>query len=557
MGGCDRFFRSSVFAIFGLTSIAAIGFERSATAQSIPDQIVPDQTLYVNPSLGLDTAPGTERSPLKTVTQALNLARPNTVIMLAPGTYSADTGEVFPLQLKSGVTIRGDSRTRGHSIVIQGGDFFLSRSFARQNVTIVGANQAGVIGVTITNPNPQGYGLWAESTSPIVLDSTFTGSGHDGASIVGNSAPILRNNYFYGNGANGITVYGTASPQIQENIFERTGFGINVAQNARPSIIGNRITQNKDGVVVQGRAQPILRSNVIDSNDRDGIVAIAGSRPNLGTAADPGNNTFLSNRQFDINAQKSAQTLPAFGNQISARTIGRIDLSGNPITTVASISGAGQAAPQRPTLSINSFSLPTRPSFRANPKPLLPVQASAPLPFVDRRSPLQPVASRPNSAIEIPVPAPEATAPFSLAPQLPVQVAARSPLANLPARSTLQSTRNFAPAQSMPSNRLGLLPVPRAVPPIGNVRGTSVKIWRGGGVATQTRQVSEYRFRVVVDADSEIEQAQLKSIVPAAFWTSIRGRRVMQAGAFRDRSEAIALLQNLMNQGVQAAIVQL
>lgn len=385
MGSCDRFFRSSAFAVFGLTSVAAIGvLDRSASAQTIPNPV-----LYVNPSLGLDTASGSEQSPLKSVTQALNLARPNTIIMLAPGTYSAETGEVFPLQLKSGVTIQGDSRTRGQSIVIRGGDVFLSRSFARQNVTIVGANQASVIGVTITNPNPQGYGLWAESTSPIVLDSTFTGSGHDGASIVGNAQPILRNNYFYGNGANGITVYGSASPRIQENIFERTGFGINVAQNARPSIIGNRITQNKDGIVVQGNAQPILRSNVIDSNDRDGIVAIASSRPDLGTSADPGNNTFISNRQFDINAQKSAQTLPAFGNQIATRTIGRLDLNGNPTPIVATSNE--ETAPQRPPLTINSLLTPARLDSRFNAaRPLpRPVQsnpsnrstASAPLPL--------------------------------------------------------------------------------------------------------------------------------------------------------------------------------
>lgn len=581
MGGCDQFFRSSVFAIFGLTSVATIGVvERSATAQSVPDQM-----LYVNPSLGLDTAPGTEQSPLKTVTQALNLARPNTVIMLAPGTYSANTGEVFPLQLKSGVIIRGDSRTRGQSVVIQGGDVFLSRSFARQNVTIVGANRASVIGVTITNPNPQGYGLWAESTSPIVLDSTFTGSGHDGVSIVGNSAPILRNNYFVGNGANGVTVYGSASPQIQENIFERTGFGINVAQNARPNIVGNRITQNKDGIVVQGYAQPILRNNVIDSNDRDGVVVIAGSRPNLGTASDPGNNTFLSNRQFDINAQKSTQTLPAFGNDLSARTIGRLDLSGNSITTVAS----GADAPQVP--SVNSLRLtPTRYSDRPNlaglPRPIQPalrsaLTASAPLPL-SRNAPLQlNVASRSTgtiaergASIEIPVPAPEAASAFSFAPQLPVRVTPRSTLQSEFSNVPVRPVRNFAPVRSARStfptrstSNLGLLPVPSVAPPIGNVRGTSLKIWRGDGVATQSRQIdgvgtqarqiSEYRFRVIVNAVSEIEQAQLKSIIPAAFWTSVGGRRVMQAGAFRNRAEAIALLQNLANQGVQASIVQL
>ena len=98
-------------------------------------------------------------------------------------------------------------------------------------------------------------------------------------------------------------------------------------QKAAPLLIGNRITQNKDGIVVQASAQPIVRDNSVDGNTRDGLVAIAQSRPNLGTAAAPGGNSFRNNGQFDVNVKGSSQAIAAFGNDWS-KTIGILDLTG-------------------------------------------------------------------------------------------------------------------------------------------------------------------------------------------------------------------------------------
>ena len=281
--------------------------------------------LLVNSSTGNDaTADGTDRAPFRTISQALRVAQPNTVVLLAPGRYTAETGETFPLQLKPGVVLQGNPETRGEGIVIQGSGAFLSRSFARQNVTILGATQAALVGVTVSNPQPQGYGLWVESTSPVVTDNTFTGSSHDGISVVGNSSPLIRNNYFYQNGANGITIYGTSRPEVRENVFEQTGFAINVNQNAAPLLVGNRITRNRDGVVVQANARPILRNNSVEGNERDGLVAIARSQPDLGTGSEPGGNFFRNNGQYDVNAKATSEILPAAGNEL-LKTIGRLD----------------------------------------------------------------------------------------------------------------------------------------------------------------------------------------------------------------------------------------
>ena len=551
-------FYSSVFAVFsvsGLVGFAAV----PADANPLPDPITQSaaSVIYVNSAIGSDNASGQAQSPLRTITVALDRAGSNTTIVLAPGAYSVETGEVFPIQLKPSVAIQGDPRDRGQSIIIRGGDFFLSRTFARQNVTIVGANRSTLSGVTITNPNPQGYGLWTESSSPLIVANTFTGSGHDGVSIVGNSAPILRNNYLYQNGANGITIYGTSRPELQENIIERTGFGVNIAQNAAPKLVGNRITQNKDGIVIQGNAQPILRNNVIDSNDRDGVVAIAQSRPNLGTSEDPGNNTFLSNRQFDINALRSTQTLPAFGNQLSARTVGRLDLSGvaslpEPTTNVASSAGAGQS---------RSFArLPIARPVSTNSGAIeIPVPAaltsSMPMP---QRPIARPAFPRPTMTSAV---LPIAQSPFPSASMPIARSAFPRPMAPLQTNTVIRSSTPMArtPQADMPQprrmNLAGVLPVPRTAPPIGNTSGTSVRVWQGGRSNISQAKTLGFRFRVIVRAAAASDQAQVRSMVPNAF--SLRGRGAMQAGAFRDRAEADELLQSLLNQGLQASIEQI
>jgi parallel beta-helix repeat protein len=286
--------------------------------------------LHVHPAQGNDSSgKGSQQAPLKTITHALAIAQPNTVILLAPGNYTIATGEAFPIKLKAGVTVQGNPNLRGQSVVIQGGGEFLSPTFASQNVAIVGANGAGLTGVTVTNSNPRGYGLWIESTNPLVMDNTFTGNTHDGVSVTGNSAPILRNNTFSKNGANGLSVLNAATPQVQGNVFEQNGFGVNIAQKAAPVLLDNRIIRNQDGVIVQAEARPKLRRNLIESNQRDGLVAIADSLPDLGTSTESGDNVFRSNGQLDVNARASSQIIPAYGNQILiTRVTGRVDLVG-------------------------------------------------------------------------------------------------------------------------------------------------------------------------------------------------------------------------------------
>lgn len=507
--------------------------------------------LYVNSSSGNDSSGnGSDRAPFKTITRALNAAGPNTAILLAPGTYSAQTGEKFPLMLKPKVSLQGNPNSRGQNIIIQGSGYFLSPTSAGQNITILAADEAAISGVTITNPSDRGYGLWIESSSPIITNNTFTGNTHDGISVVGTAAPLIRGNYFSQNGANGITLFGTSRAQVEENTFERTGFGINVAQEAAPLLIGNRISFNKDGVVVQASARPVLRNNSIERNQRDGVIAIAQAQPDLGTSAEPGGNVIRNNGRYDIHNAAPSWTIPAYGNQItSRRTQGRIDIAG---------------------------------TYRPAPQP--PV-ASRPLPTPQDRTHQRPIVTPP------PATPPSATAPPPTAVQPPRTGSGNGQLPPLPSRRTNTSSRSTIPADAVeipvpaaqeisqplppstppnfgsntPISSEGILPVPGPNIPVGrggyvprSMIGSTLPDTTGNPPAPPARgAVLGLRYRVVVDADSGNEVERVQAVAPGAFRNVVNGRSVMQAGAFQERQKAEALLQLLTANGLKARIEEM
>jgi parallel beta-helix repeat protein len=341
----------------GISAILAIALPQAGLAQGLPPTPVDlaaqpgaaattANLLFVNPSLGNDAGEGSQSAPFRTITRALQFAQPGTVIMLAPGTYSAESGESFPIRLQPGVTLQGDPASHGRGILLRGGGDYLSPTAARQNITLLGGNQAVIAGVTVTNPNARGYGLWIESASPTVLNSTFTGSQHDGISINGASSPLIQGNHFTSNGASGLSVFGTGQPQILNNRFEGTGYGINVADQAAPMIVNNRILNNRNGVVVQEQSRPVLRQNRIEGNAQNGVVAIAQSLPDLGTASNPGNNQFVNNGELDVNATAAETRIPAAGNGLQGdRTSGPVDLAG---TTPIPPPVSSAASPPRP-----------------------------------------------------------------------------------------------------------------------------------------------------------------------------------------------------------------
>lgn len=376
--------------------------------------------LFVNPAVGNDgLGDGSQRSPWKTLTHALEQAQPGMVIMLSAGTYSTESGEQFPIVLRDGVTLQGDPGNQGAGVLIRGGGEYLSPTVASQNVAIVAADDATLTGITVRNLSARGYGLWIESSNIQVMHNTFSQNRHDGISVTGESRPLIQGNLFHRNGASGISIFGSGQADIRDNRLEATGFGINVGQYAAPRIINNQILNNRDGVVVQGQSRPLLRDNLIEGSQRDGLVAIAHAVPDLGRADSPGYNQFRRNGRHDLNTAETRHSVPAFGNDLAqANTTGRLDLTGTatipappPVSLErghALLAESRTTAPAQP-MAQQPLPLPSRAESTPTPAPastptVAPVAPPAPIarPQVER-SPAQGAAASRNLAADAPM----------------------------------------------------------------------------------------------------------------------------------------------------------
>lgn len=115
--------------LMGLTGIAP-AWGQTPTSQEV--QPVPlllaqassqsfNRVLFVNPLIGDDQqGTGTLGSPFRSITRAVQLAEPETVIFLSAGSYTERSGEQFPIVLPPGVRLMEDPAAERGSIAIAG-----------------------------------------------------------------------------------------------------------------------------------------------------------------------------------------------------------------------------------------------------------------------------------------------------------------------------------------------------------------------------------------------------------------------------------------------------
>ncbi|HIK08729.1 MAG TPA: DUF1565 domain-containing protein [Oscillatoriaceae cyanobacterium M33_DOE_052] len=282
----------SIMAAEAMPMIArALSGEQSKhLKQAQPSVIAQRNTIEVSPT-----------GSVRTITAALQQATSGTTIQLAPGTYGPS--ETFPLELKEGVILKGNEGALGAGVVITGGGRHLSRTYSNQNVTIVAQTNTEIIGVTVTNPNTRGTGIWVENADPIIRNSSFIDNNREGIFAAGSAVPKIENNQFINNKGNGVTLVGQSSGQVRSNVFDNTGFGVTVGKEAAPLIVSNQIKNNRAGIMINDQARPTLQDNTIENNKEYGIFVGKEAQPNLL------NNTFRSNGQ-DVYDQKTAPPPP-------------------------------------------------------------------------------------------------------------------------------------------------------------------------------------------------------------------------------------------------------
>ncbi|MEN9201954.1 MAG: DUF1565 domain-containing protein [Thermostichus sp. DG02_2_bins_29] len=559
--------------LLSTTLLLATGFDPSWAQTSLDTGISGEQTLpsapplpdnrptiFVDAAKGSDTrGDGSRENPFQTITHAVQRASSGTIIQLFPGVYSEQSGEVFPIRLKAGLILRGDESKLGEGYLITGGGTYISPTVARQNVTVLAETGAEVRGVSIRNQGRRGYALWVESASPRILNNSFVGSIHDGIFVTGASNPWIEGNRFYQNGANGISVLGTSQPTIVNNLFQETGFGLTLDQRSAAIVRNNRILQNRTGVIVGGSAKPILRNNLIAQNLETGLIAITTALPDLGTAADPGNNIFEGNGQYDINNSTRGLRINANGNLLRGQTKGDLDLAGQ--TTVAA---APTAAPN--PIAPGALSLPSTPTLPAAPEPAAaaPSTAATPtLPTLTVPETTSPTAIPPTDAAQgtlkpgsgsggrvLPAAGgAEPTAPATASEAAPLPQAQEfRPVPFTPDGSTTPAQ----PVATSPS-RAPLRDITTLLPPPAQRQSQAAPTVSTAPSATAVAAAdAATQFRILVTPKSGDDLRRLQQLIPEAVETVFNGRKVLQAGLYDSRSQAQSVLDQLLDAGFEA-----
>ncbi|MBD2232907.1 S-layer homology domain-containing protein [Phormidium tenue] len=324
------------------------------------------KTLDVDPKRGIDEPSGRPHLPYKTLTIALGAAQGNTLIRLAPGTYSAATGERFPITVPDGVMVAGQESTQGQGIAIAGG----GSGPGATSVGLIIQGQGQLRGVTVQNP--QGIGILIDSGAPLVRACRLSQC-KVGLQVAGASRPLVAKTGIVDCGDRGLSFVEQSRGEVQDCTLERCGTGIYLGQNAAPLIRGCQCSNNQVGMQIAGAASPVLRQNRLVQNQTAGLVVQDTGRPDLGQPDDPAGNILRYNRQSDLR-NDTRQELTLVGNDvIPTGLVGTVNL-------VASQWPDPAAVPpvllDRPTVS------------PAPPQPLPPTPSDKPL------APAAPVPSR-------------------------------------------------------------------------------------------------------------------------------------------------------------------
>lgn len=197
------------------------------------------------------------------LSEALAASMPGTQILVAPGHYQAPL-ETFPLHIPSGVTVQGAG---DDPVAIWGHGPYASEDFGEQQITLYLESEAVLAGVTITNPHPQGTGIWVDQGRSRIQDCLICQCGREGIFITGRAQPQIYGNHFDRNGKGGIFAVRQTKGEWRGNRFTATGNAMALSDQAAPLIRENHISGNRLGLMISRQARPVLRRNAWWNND--------------------------------------------------------------------------------------------------------------------------------------------------------------------------------------------------------------------------------------------------------------------------------------------------
>jgi len=230
--------------ILALVALVALAFSACSEDESpaAPAETPTAPSKYVNAATGDDDNPGTSGEPWATITHAVSTADTLVTILVAPGTYSAASGEVFPIMMRKEQKLIGDVANKGAGTTetrIQGeGDYVLEQMDGAALVGAEGARVAGFVIVGETNPSFYG-GIAVDGVAMEIDNNTFALS----------YAGVIS-----GNGA---------GPNVHDNEFSNVSYGLFMDRSANALVHHNDIGNSSVGIRIDNATDCILEYNTI------------------------------------------------------------------------------------------------------------------------------------------------------------------------------------------------------------------------------------------------------------------------------------------------------
>ena len=222
--------------------------------------------LYVDAFEGHDANVGTLGAPLKTITRALQMARPYSTVKVNPGTYDQQNGELFPLTIDYPVTLHGDPANRGGADLSPG---------QGPSTRISGSELYDLLG------QPIPFALVA-----LGAEVTINGFEFVGEPLVVESQEVL---------SFGVLLQGEKH-QLLNSSFRHTGVGAFALHGESTLIEGCKMTDGNIGIF----GHEMLTNNRVRgceiSHNHRGIFLERVNGFDLGTTDDLGNNVIVDNR---------------------------------------------------------------------------------------------------------------------------------------------------------------------------------------------------------------------------------------------------------------------
>jgi len=508
--------------------------------------------IYVSP-LANSNGDGSPNNPYPSITAAI-ASKPiaGTVIQLNQGLYSVQNGEIFPIRLPAGVTLRSEPSIKGVNTIISGSGKFISPSFASQNITILANDDVRIEGVSVTNPETRGTALWVESGKRVsILNNTFINSNREGIFLTGSANTVISDNIFKKNGANGMSAVGSSTGEIRNNTFEDTGFGIAIGQRSQVMVSNNNIINNVDGIIISNLAAPTLRNNLISDNKRNGIAILKDRKgyptPDLGTSGNLGKNIFRNNLGQDLN-NNSGVTQVAVGNELNPKKVtGKIAFVGDAPATPApeiAVTPLPMARVVPPTVSAIN---PTDIEITRSPQPNLPAPISLPraLPpsqnsiLIDSLPAVPPIITNNPSRLTAP-PVTPAIVPTVTSPSASPQeiLIDRDPVPMAPPRAFVNQPVRRSPITSPKPAAQPIPIIPESIAaPIPSQVNFNPRI-----AALVPLPASESApYLVVIASNDEATLSRVRSAVPDAKLIPSRFGNIIKVQGYPDRDRAEVL----------------